>query len=153
MRRISSRWTVFYKRVFPIIWFGGLLLFIAASLFAHSGRTPGVPFVVFPIVMMIFGFFIMRKLVFDLVDEVWDDTDSLVIKSRGQEQRVALADIKNVNYSAYSNPPRVTLSLRRPTLFGGNVTFAPPVRFVSFATSPIIDDLIERVDAARRRHD
>ena len=53
----------------------------------------------------------------DLVDEVWDDGNALLVKNRGQEQRIALADIKNVNYSPFVNPPRVTLSLRRPTAF------------------------------------
>ena len=63
--------------------------------------------------MIGFGYFIMKKLVFDLVDEVWDDGDALVVKNRGQEERIALADIKNVSYSPFVNPPRVTLSLRR----------------------------------------
>jgi hypothetical protein len=49
------------------------------------------------------------------------------------------------------NPPQVTLSLRQPTSFGDKVTFCAPTRLVPFATSPVIDDLIKRVDAARRR--
>ena len=91
----------------------------------------------------------MKKLVFDLVDEVWDDGDALVVKNRGQEQRIAFSDIKNVNYSPFVNPPRVTLSLRRPTIFGEQITFCAPVRLVPFSTSPVINDLIERVDRAR----
>jgi hypothetical protein len=31
------------------------------------------------------------------------------------------------------------------------VTFCAPTRFIPFATSPVIDDLIKRVDAARNR--
>ena len=49
--------------------------------------------------MMGFGYFVMKKLVFDLVDEVWDDGEALLIKNRGQEEHVALRDIKNVSYS------------------------------------------------------
>jgi len=93
------------------------------------------------------------KLVFDLVDEVWDNGDTLVVKNRGQEQRIALSDIKNVSYSPFINPPRVTLSLRRPTVFGDQITFSAPVRLVPFSTSPVINDLIERVDRARGKHD
>jgi hypothetical protein len=104
-----------------------------------------------PIVMMVFGYFIMTKFVFDLVDQVWDDGDVLVVKNRDQTERIALADIKNVNYAAFINPPRVTLSLRRPSVFGDKVTFCAPLRFVPFSTSPIIDELIERVDSARQR--
>ena len=103
-----------------------------------------------PAIMAVFGVFLMKKLVFDLVDEVWDDGDSLVVKNGGQEQRIALSDIKNVSYSPFVNPPRVTLSLRRPTVFGDQISFGAPIRFVPFSNSPIIDDLIDRSDRARR---
>ena len=153
MRRISSRWTFFYKRVFPVVWFGFLALFLGISLFVvpRTSQTAALPFLIMPIVMMIFGYFIMTKFVFDLVDEVWDDGDVLVVNNRDQTERISLADIKNVNYAAFINPPRVTLSLRRPRVFGDKVTFCAPIRFVPFSTSPIIDELIERIDSARQR--
>ena len=100
--------------------------------------------------MIVLGYSIMRKLVFDLVDEVWDDGDALIVKNGVQPQRIALSEIKNVSYSPYMNPPRVTLSSRHPTVFGDKITFGAPVRVIPFSTSPIIDDLIERTDAARR---
>jgi hypothetical protein len=50
-----------------------------------------------------------------------------------------------------SSPPRIVLSLRRPSVFGDQVAFCAPIRFVPFATSPIIDDLIERIDVARQK--
>jgi len=128
MRRISSYWTFFYKRVFPVLWFGFLVVFVGIGVV--SGQGPFV--VIVPIAMIGFGYFIMHKLVFDLVDEVCDDGDALVVKNRGQEQRIALADIKNVNYSPFVSPPRVTVSLRRPTVFGEKITFCAPVRLVRF---------------------
>ena len=73
----------------------------------------------YPLVMMAFGFFIMKKLVFDLVERSGTMAITLLVKNRGQEERIVLSDIKNVNYSPYVNPPRVTLSVRRPTVFGG----------------------------------
>ncbi len=93
----------------------------------------------------------MRALIFDLVDEVWDAGDALVVRNRGAEDRIALSDIKNVSYSPMMSPPRVTLSLRRQSVFGSVVTFCAPLRFIPLTTSPIIDKLIERIDAARRR--
>jgi hypothetical protein len=138
--------TFAYKRIFPVVWFGFLLAFIGIGVV--NGQI--LPFVIGPIAMMVFGYFLMQKLVFDLVDEVWVDSDELVVKNRGQEQRIALADIKNVNYSPFISPPRVTLSVRRPTVFGEQITFCAPVRLVPFSASPVIADLIERVDHARR---
>lgn len=153
MRRISSKGTFFNKRVFPAIWFGFLIVIVGTSIFAGAKQNSAslFPFLVVPAIMAVGGFFMMKKLVFNLVDEVWDDGDSLVVKNRGQEQRIALSDIKNVSYSPYMNPPRVTLLLRRPTVFGEQITFAAPIRFIPFATNPIINDLIERVDAARQQ--
>jgi hypothetical protein len=75
-----------------------------------------------------------------------------VVKNSGQEQRIALVDIKNVNYSPWINPPRVTLLLRRSTVFGDQVTFCAPVRIIPLTANPQINDLIERVDQARLRH-
>ena len=153
MRRISSKWTFFYKRVFPVIFFGFLAVFVGVSLFANSRSNSAldIPFLIVPIGIMVVVFFISKKLIFDLVDEVWDDGDSLVVRNGGQEQRIALADIKNVNYSPLISPPRVTLSLRRPTVFGDEVTFCAPVRMVPLAPSPVINDPIERVDRAREQ--
>jgi hypothetical protein len=153
MRRISSKATFFNKRVFPAVWFGFLALFFAFPFFAgqRHNSAPPVPFLFFPVIMAVVGFFVMKKLVFNLVDEVWDDGDSLLIKNGGQEQRIPLGDIKNVSYSPYMNPPRVTLWVRRPTVFGDQITFGAPIRLIPFSTSPTIDDLINRIDAARQK--
>jgi hypothetical protein len=148
MRRISSSWTCFYKRIFPAVWFGFLILFVGLSVF-FGQRS--LPFLIVPLGMMGFGYFLMKKLVFDLVDEVWDDGDALVVKNRGRNERIAFVDIKNVNYSPFVNPPRVTLSLRRQTSFGDQITFCAPVRFIPLTTSPVVTALIDRIDQERRK--
>src|SRR4051794_6103833 len=134
MRRISSRTTFFYKRVFPVIWFGFLALFIVFGVLWSA--TPSPILLIMPAIMMIIGYIIMRRIVFDLVDEVWDAGDTLIVRNRGREERVSLTDIMNVGYAPLMNPPRVTLSLRRPSVFGNQITFSAPVRFVPFSTSP-----------------
>ncbi len=153
MSRISSHATFLYKRVFPIFWFGLLLLFLAFGLIGalRSERFPSLLFLIVPLLMMAFGYFIMKKLIFDLVDEVVDLGDALMIRNGGRQERVALSDIVNVSYSSFVNPPRVTLSLRTPGAFGSRVSFCAPIRLMPFSTSPVIDALIERIDAARRR--
>jgi hypothetical protein len=154
MRRISSRTTFFYKRIFPVIWFGLLVVFMVAPFIAPmiGGSVSGSPlaFLVVPAIMIVVGYIIMKKLVFDLVDEVLDAGDMLVIRNGHLEDRVALSDIMNVSYSPFVNPPRVTLLLRNPGMFGDRVSFCAPVSFMRFSTSPIIDELITRIDAARR---
>jgi hypothetical protein len=154
MQRISSRMTFFYKRVFPIIWFGFLALFMgipfAKSLFAGSVSGPPIEVLLVPAIMMVVGYFMMKKFVFDLVDEVLDAGDALLIRNGHLEDRIALADITNVGYAQFMNPPRVTLSLRNPGVFGDRVSFCAPVSLMpTFSTSPIVDELIRRIDAAR----
>ena len=151
MTLISSRMTFFSKRVFPAVWFGFLALFVIAALAGSRGRDFQPAFLIMPVLMAVIGFVIMKKLLFDLVDEVWDDGTELVIKNRAVVERVPLSNIMNVSYMMLSNPPRVTLTLRNPGLLGKEVTFSPPVRWIPFARSPIVDQLIERIDAARAR--
>lgn len=152
MVRLSSRTTFFYKRIFPALLIGFLILFAAVPFF--SGARPGhyqlLPFIIVPIVMAVIFYVVMKKLIFDLVDEVVDIGDALLVKNGNQEDRIALSDIINVNYTPLMSPPRVTLSLRKASLFGNRVSFCAPIRFVPFASSPVIDELIVRVDAARR---
>jgi len=152
VRLISSRLTFIAKRVFPAVWFGGLVLWFVAAV-AGTGTWKGLPSQLWliPLFMAAFGYFIMKRLVFDLVDEVWDAGTELVIKNGGSEQHVPLSEIINISYVTLTNPQRVTLSLRQPGLLGKEITFVPPSRFLPYSKSPIEDDLIQRVDVARRQ--
>jgi hypothetical protein len=151
MTRISSRLTFVTKRVFPAMWIGIIAASFGATTFISARSHVHVPiqFWIIPLVMAGIGYFIMKNLVFDLADEVWDAGSELVVKNKGQEAHVAIADIVNVSYSVATNPQRVTLALRQPTAFGTEVTFAAPTTWVPFAKSPIIEELIKRVDMAR----
>jgi hypothetical protein len=81
---------------------------------------------------------------------VRDDDDALVVKNSGIEERIALKNIINIGYSQMTTPERITLTLRDPCPLGKEITFMPLMRFRVFSRSPIIGELIERVDRARR---
>jgi hypothetical protein len=155
MKRISSKRTVFYKRLFPVLWFGFLASFVLAGLLANRRtHVEAVPMLLVPLVMTVIGYVLFRRLLFDLVDEVWDDGDALIVKNTGVEERVPLKSIINIGYSLLTNPERVTLTLRDAGPFGKEITFMPLSRAFSFrwlSRNPIVDELIERVDQARRR--
>jgi hypothetical protein len=154
MRRISSRMTFVNKRVFPTVSFGLLALFIAVPLalsIIRNTAPPPLPALIVPAILIVGGYFLMKRLVFVLADEVWDDGNSLVIKKRGEQERVALSDIKTISYSPLANPPRVTLSFLRSTAFGNEITFNGPMRLIPIGGNPVIQDLIDRVDRARRK--
>jgi len=152
MPLMSSKMTFFYKRVFPVIWFGFLAVFFLVALVKGSAADPisNLPSLIIPVVMAIIGYQIMKKMAFHLVDQVFDLGDALLVRNGGQEERIALADIKNVNFFPYMSPPQVTLSLRRPSVFGDTIVFCAPARLMPLSPSPTIEKLIDRIDAARR---
>ncbi len=151
MKKISSGATVFHKRVFPLIWFGGLAAFLVLAIRGPVAEGEWV-FLAAPIFMATIGVLIMKKLVWDLVDEVNDGGDYLLIRKGSEQERVPLSNIMNVSAATNTNPPRITLRLVKPGKFGQEITFSPQVKFSfnPFAKNPIAEDLIVRVDKARR---
>jgi hypothetical protein len=152
LKKISSGSTSFHKRVFPFLWYGALAAFVAVGVLDRAWEKD-VSFLVIPCVMAVIGYFVMKKMVWDLADEVYDCGDTLLVRMQGLEERVALANVINVNSSTRSNPQRITLRLATPGRFGNEISFAP---VVSFSLNPLVrnavaEDLIVRVDRARSR--
>jgi hypothetical protein len=153
-KRISSRNTAFLKHVLPVIWIGVIALFLAVALLsARNGRSPPAVVFIVPLLGLAVGYVLIRRLVLDLADEVYDEGDALRVRFGSDEERIPLSNIINVSYAGLTNPQRITLRLRTPGRFGRQVTFSPPRRLFGplFADNPLVNELIERVDAARRR--
>lgn len=156
MNTISSKQTYFSKRVFPILWLGGVAIFLVFGLAAAtSHKVPADPMVlVVPVVMLVFGFVLFRKLLWDLADEVQDGGSFLLVRKGPVEQRIPLANITNVSMSQLTNPKRLTLRLRTPCEFGDEVVFIPKAPLFSlnpFARNAVAEDLMRRVDQARMK--
>ncbi len=147
----SPNVTFFYRRIFPIIWYGVLAaLFLNGVLTVlNTGGASNVPFLAAPLLMAVISYRFVRKLTLNLADEVFDAGDALIVRRSARKERIALAEIKNVNYIPYMSPPQVTLSLRRPSMFGKTIVFYRPLRIVPQPSDPVIDELINRIDAAR----
>ena len=152
MTRISSGRARFLKRALPVFWFGCIGVVLLAVV--ASGAATRAPFaVVVPIVMAGFGYVLMRLTLLDLADEVYDCGDHLLVRMRGEQDLVPLGNVMNVSASTLVNPPRITLRLVTPGRFGDEISFAPltPFSLNPFRRNRIADDLIVRVDRARRR--
>ena len=154
-RRISSRNTFFVKRVLPPLLFGVLALGVVLPFALTRGgpHAPPWPIFVAPAAVMVIIYAVLKKLVLDLADEVVDEGEALRVRFGKEEERIPLAQIINVSYAGLTNPPRITLTLRSAGRFGREVTFSPQQGFLSplFRPNPLVNELIERVDAARRR--
>lgn len=149
MERISSSNTFFLKKVFPVLWFGFLGFF--GLLLIPTGQKAGPAAVVPLLFMAVVGFVLMKKVVWDLVDEVYDCGDFLVVKNGADQDNIALSNIMNISASTMTNPPRITLRLVNPSKFGSEICFSPVKKLTlnPFARDPISEDLIQRVDQAR----
>jgi len=155
MRKISSNLTIISKKTIPFILsvFFAIILIICLLDMINSGKVKFkniIELLFTAIGGYLMGYLIMRNLVFDLVDEVWDDGDSLVVKNKNKELRIPLGNIRDIRYSPLSRPSRVTLSLREKCEFGYEVTFMPREIFLpNFRKNKEIEDLIDRVGKSR----
>lgn len=152
MAKISSGNLWLFKKVFPVVWFGFLIVFVWVTLSSSAGRED-LLFLGAPLLMAVIGYAVMKKLIWDLADEVYDGGDFLLVKKRGQEDRILLSNVMNVSASTSTNPPRIALRLVSPSLFGSEIAFSPVTGFTlnPFAKNKIAEDLIIRVDQARSK--
>jgi hypothetical protein len=145
--------TFFLKRIFPAIWFGFLALFVVMAFAAdrHENKD-SLSFLLMPLIMAVFGVFLFRKLVWDLVDDVSLTGDALIVRKGGIEERIRLADILNVSVTQMTNPTRISLRLRKKCWLGDEIVFMPKseFRFNPFARNPTGEKLILLVDRARQ---
>ena len=151
---ISSRQTVFVKRIFPAIWLSfvvGIPAIFNVSLIAAHKFDPML--LVGPIVMIAVFALVYRRLIGVLADEVRDGGSFLVVRRGSVEERVQLTNVMNVSASHFSRSPRVSLRLRTPGKFGDEIVFLPKrpaLQFVPFARNAVAEDLMRRVDQARQ---
>jgi hypothetical protein len=157
MRKLSSRVTAIHKKAFPLVWFGGWGAFALIAFQTGATRqNGGLALAIVPAFMAILGYFLMKNLLWDLVDEVYDAGSFLLVKNGGREYRVPFSDIVNVNSTVAVNPPRITLRLKGASAqsgLGTEMVFSPqrPLTLNPFAKIPIAEELISRVEEARHQ--
>jgi hypothetical protein len=151
LRRLSSSLTFFYKRVFPICWFGFVVVFAGVmTSVAQKGNAPVAAILLGPVILAVVGTFIMKFLLWKNVDEVWDAGDSLLVRDRDEEELIPLSDVRSITWSRWSNPESITLSLAVGSRFGDRVTFMLPHRWMPTGRHPVVTELLDRVEQARR---
>ena len=150
MKKLSAKST-FNKIIFPTVWFGFILIALYFTVFTPKG------FQVFPFIaiigMAVFGFYLFKHMVWDLVDEAWESSDQLIFKKGKVTESIEFSNIKNISYTHLSNPERVTISLREPGKLGSEISFTPKRKnhIISlYGKNKLVMDLIDRVDYARK---
>jgi hypothetical protein len=151
MRRLSSFWTPFSKRIVPTVLLGGMA--VGAISAALAGK---------PLADVLIGFcfaaafvlVLQRILASDLADDVVDIGDSLIIKRGRLKDRIPLANLLKVETSVAVNPPRMTLYFVAATAFGKSVPFSPiSSRSLNpFSNHPLVEELMDRAQKARTKN-
>lgn len=153
-RLISSRSTFFYKFVFYPLIFAALAYVFGRDL-PGGGNSAIRPFLGLLPIFVAGAIFLPQQLRFlKMADAVMDMGDSLLITQRGIRTTIPLQEVINVSSTHTGHAAQVVLTLRRNSPFGKQVLFiatdAKGFQWSIYAENPLLEQLIERVDAARR---
>jgi len=124
---VSTRFTFMYRWVIP-----GMLTVAAIAVILYfslpdEGGTRGAPDIA--IGAVIAGLLIILARYYDRAKRVWIDGDNLVIYDFNQTAEVPLSDIGSVTQLFLYGPERITVRFRKPTVFGSQISFFPPLRW------------------------
>lgn len=148
---ISSRWTVFYKFVLPLVWIGIGGMFVW-SMQASAQPTEGLVALLFflPFGAAVAWFYYV--LIWVLADRVTENGDHLLVRRGSVELRIPYSEILNVGYARTSQVPRLGLRLRKAGALGDEILFIPlaNLSWNPFARNPVVEALIQKIDSARR---
>jgi hypothetical protein len=150
-KRISCDSIYYRKRVFPIVWFGSIAFFLCVVLkVGIAENKPVIVFALFIVVQLILaisGYAFFKRVLFTVMDEVWDSGSHLIVKFKEAEDRIAFTDISDVTYT--TRPAHVKLRLSKPSTFGKEISFAPAFRTMQKSMQEFAQELKDRADAAR----
>ena len=150
--RALSRGTLFYKKVFPLVWLGAAA-FVAAGTLWRMASGADAPFEWVPFLgVAVVGYVITRLVGSELADEVLDAGDHLRVRKGAIEIDVPLREIEGVKESLLQKqPPRIELLLKAPGPFGRVIAFIPSRdSLMPFTRSQLTYELRERVGRAQQ---
>jgi hypothetical protein len=149
-RLISSRLTVFYKFVFPVLWIGLFAVITAAMFIVPDERAGDLRdlrwvFAAVTVVGAAFVYWFGMRLKRVALGE-----RSMIVSNYVEEADVPLIDVERVSGSVLLSPELVWIHLRRPSTFGQKIVFMPTMRmFHGFSRHPIVAELQQVVENAR----
>ncbi|MFI0474074.1 hypothetical protein ACGLWX_15275 [Halomonas sp. HMF6819] len=153
---VISRSAFFSRRVFPFLWLSVVGFIFLVGLVTADTFTP---FLLIPLIMLVAGRRMFKKVFAGVADRVYDGGDCLIFVYGERHETIKLKDVMNVNYAAMGSPDKVTLTLREAAASSREVVFLPIRRKLGFAEISFkrlrlenhqVDELIERIDQARR---
>ncbi len=143
------------KWVFPALYLGALGVFFTMAILSQA-NVPW-PMLLFPVLIIGCSVPSYKHFFWALADEVYDEGDCLRVRKGSQEERIAFRQMPNVAAPRMMNPRQISIRLRAPCSLGDEIIFLPKRRndftlsLSPCVRDPVVEDLILRVDAARRQ--
>lgn len=117
---------------------------LAIILMLFAEEKPDIEFLLTPIGLAAFGSLLFKIFLWKLADEVYFDGETILVRNKKIEERIALDQISNIHYSSYSIPI-VEIFLKEKTELGDEIAFTPPFGgMLSSTKHPLIQDLIDK---------
>jgi hypothetical protein len=142
---LSTRWTYFYKYIFPALWIGGFASGTCVMWFQSLVNRAADPeiasmrwiFLLATIVGSTVIIWSSRRL-----KKVSMDGQFLYVSDFSNEIQVPLSAISKVTENRWDNSHPVTIYFSQPTDFGQKITFMPTIRMFGFWSShPVVDKI------------
>lgn len=147
MRKISSNLTFFVKYVNPVCVLVVLWIFgKSINEKMHQGQLPSYSLGIFVLIGILF-LLLLRRIYANLVDDVYEQTDGILIRKRAMKIEIKYSEIKDLELCRY-NPPLIKVHLHSPCKFGNVLSFVPTTRIFSFMDVPLYHELKRKVDEA-----
>ncbi len=143
MKKLSTNLTFFW-RLYAIVWilffpisgfFGLYRYFSFSEKVFNAGKL--VLFILFALISSVFVHFMLGKL-----KNVFLDGNSLVVSNFFKQIRIPFSNVSHVDNPDWSSLRRVKIILHKPSEFGEEIVFAPPM-FKAKETARFLKSKIE----------
>lgn len=145
-RLLSSKFTFFYKFIFPSLWicgFGaGTIALWAGAFHDKSGSPPpSSDLYLFTLILVCGSAFLLWFS--SRLTRVCLDGENLIISNYRKSATVPCKKIENISQSRLQSPIQITLELAAPTPLGDRITFIPPLSLLDlpFVEHPLVAEL------------
>lgn len=150
MQRLSSSATPFYKIILPTLW---AVLFGSGAVQLALGHTypPASPAERLGILALwVAGLGLFCWLCLPLKN-VSLGPKSLHVSGLFKKTEIPLAEIERVSGTVFISPDFITVTLKRPGVFGSRFRFMPRMRIASLSAHPTVALLEQRAAARQNR--
>jgi hypothetical protein len=146
-RLLSSKFTFFYKRVFPTAW---ITTFGIGTPFLWICDYEGASHLKWFALICLLGGSIFLRWFSSRLKVVSLQADHLVVSDYRSEETISLRQIEEVTETRLWNPKLIKLRLNRPGRWGDEIVFIAPLRFqFIFSDHPLLRELRDMIRKTR----